>query len=180
MNEYHQQAADFCAKHDVKIDIVKATAQTPPPWAEKKNAEHGIKYSVTITRGNRRPYSFDFWDSILNRELAEDAEVLKRCQWFPEGHPDIIRMLKKYRQRTKKELYKHVKQQLAEADEGRAYSILSCLTKYPPGIFADFCGDYGYDEDSRRAEGIYKAVCEEWFQVESLFGDCLDDLREIQ
>lgn len=65
-------------------------------------------------------------------------------------------------------------------DKPTAYNILACLTKYDPGTFEDFCSDYGYDEDSRKAERIYKAVCKEWINVERVFGDCLDDLREIQ
>ena len=65
-------------------------------------------------------------------------------------------------------------------DKPTAYAILACLTKYDPGTFEDFCSDYGYDEDSRKAERIYKAVCNEWLHVERVFGDCMDELREIQ
>lgn len=60
------------------------------------------------------------------------------------------------------------------------YSILASLTKYDPGTFDNFCNDYGYDTDSRRAKKIYKAVKKEWDNVSRVFGDCLDDLREIQ
>jgi len=60
------------------------------------------------------------------------------------------------------------------------YDILSCLTKYNPETFETFCGDYGYNEDSRKAEKIYKAVVREWKRVETLFIDVLDELREIQ
>ena len=65
-------------------------------------------------------------------------------------------------------------------DKPTAYDILACLTKYDPGTFEDFSSDYGYDEDSRKAERIYKAVVKEWLNVERVFGDCLDELREIQ
>jgi hypothetical protein len=60
------------------------------------------------------------------------------------------------------------------------YDILACLTKYDPETFAAFCASYGYDEDSRTAERIYKAVCKEWRAVERLFSDILEDLQEIQ
>ncbi len=60
------------------------------------------------------------------------------------------------------------------------YDILSCLTKYNPETFEIFCGDYGYNEDSRKAEKRYKAVVREWKRVEALFFDVLDELREIQ
>jgi hypothetical protein len=60
-----------------------------------------------------------------------------------------------------------------------AYDVLTCLTKYDPGTFENFCGDFGYDEDSRRAEKVYKAVLKEWAGVERLFGDVIEELVEI-
>lgn len=59
------------------------------------------------------------------------------------------------------------------------YDVLACVTKYDPGTFENFCSDYGYDEDSRKAERIWKAVKKEFKNVERLFGDVMDDLREI-
>jgi hypothetical protein len=60
-----------------------------------------------------------------------------------------------------------------------AYDVLACLTKYDPDDFANFCADYGYDEDSRKAEKIYKAVLKEWAGVERLFSDVIEELQEI-
>ena len=45
------------------------------------------------------------------------------------------------------------------------YDVLVCLTKYEPGTFENFCGDFGYDTDSRRAEKTYKAVLKEYAEV---------------
>lgn len=59
------------------------------------------------------------------------------------------------------------------------YDVLACLQKYDCGTFEDFCREFGYDEDSRRAERTYKAVCREYAAVERLFGDCMDELQEI-
>lgn len=64
--------------------------------------------------------------------------------------------------------------------EPRMYDVLTCLTQYDPESFEDFCGNYGYDEDSRTAERTYKAVVKEWQAVERLFGDILEELQEIQ
>lgn len=61
-----------------------------------------------------------------------------------------------------------------------AYSVLTGLTKYNPGTFENFCGDFGYDEDSRKGEKIYHAVVEEWANVSKLFTDeQLELLQEI-
>jgi len=60
------------------------------------------------------------------------------------------------------------------------YDILTCLTKYDPESFDNFCSEYGYDTDSRKAEKTYKAVCKEFEAVDRLFGDVIDELAEIQ
>lgn len=61
-----------------------------------------------------------------------------------------------------------------------AYDVLACLTKYDPGTFQNFCDEFGYDTDSRKAEKTYFAVQEEWSNVQRLFGDVIDQLAEIQ
>lgn len=66
------------------------------------------------------------------------------------------------------------------SNEPNLYDVLACLTKYDPNTFEDFCSEFGYDSDSRNAVKIYKAVCKERQAVERLFGDCLNELQEIQ
>lgn len=62
-----------------------------------------------------------------------------------------------------------------------AYDILTCLTKYDPVSFEDFCSDFGYDSDSRSAEKIYKAVAKEWKAIDKLFtSEQIELLQEIQ
>ena len=65
-------------------------------------------------------------------------------------------------------------------DKPTSYNVLASITKYDPGTFEDFCLDYGYDDDSRKAERIYKNVVKEWQEVRKLFNDEeLELLREI-
>ena len=59
------------------------------------------------------------------------------------------------------------------------YNVLACLTKYYVGSFEDFCSEFGYDTDSRKAERTYKAVCKEFAAVERLFSDVMEELQEI-
>lgn len=59
------------------------------------------------------------------------------------------------------------------------YDVLAAFTKYDPYSFEDFCADYGYDPDSRRAYQTYKAVKKEYEAVERLFGDIMDEVQEI-
>lgn len=61
------------------------------------------------------------------------------------------------------------------------YDVLACLEKYEPGTFHDFCYNYGYDTDSRKAYKIYKAVRKAWKNIELLFTpEQINLLQEIQ
>lgn len=61
-----------------------------------------------------------------------------------------------------------------------AYDVLSCLTKNDPGMFIDWCDEYGYDTDSRKALTTYEAVCEEWREVRAFFTDAeLEEMQDI-
>lgn len=62
-----------------------------------------------------------------------------------------------------------------------AYDVLACLQKYDVGDFEDFCSDFGYDTDSRKAEKTYKAVVKEYDNVCKIWSDKeIEDLQEIQ
>lgn len=65
MNEYIEQAHKFLRDSATTIQIKKADIQTAPRWS--KDGQHGYKYQVTLKR-NRGNYTFDFWDSIANRQ----------------------------------------------------------------------------------------------------------------
>lgn len=50
-----------------------------------------------------------------------------------------------------------------------AYDVLACLTTSEVGTFKDFCDEYGYNEDSRKAEQIYNDVLNEWNNLKMLY-----------
>lgn len=61
------------------------------------------------------------------------------------------------------------------------YDVLACLTKDAPGTFEDFCGEYGYDTDSRKAESVWKACRREYRKVSTFFTKAeMEIIREIQ
>lgn len=83
-------------------------------------------------------------------------------------------------QRGKKSYTFKIGQSIAAGNqEPTMYNILACLQKYNPETFEEFCSNYGYDEDSRKAYKTYKEVCKEYAAVERLFSDCLEELQEI-
>lgn len=60
------------------------------------------------------------------------------------------------------------------------YNVLACLTKNNPGDFENFCGEFGYESDSRKAFKVYKGVKREWKNIERLFSDKeIERLQEI-
>ncbi len=60
------------------------------------------------------------------------------------------------------------------------YDILSCLTKYNPGTFDDFCSEFGYDTDSKKAETTYQAVTKEYLNLCNLYSEAeMEELAEI-
>ncbi len=62
-----------------------------------------------------------------------------------------------------------------------AYDFLSCVEKCEYTDFEDFCNEFGYDEDSRKAEKTFKAVQEEFNKIRMLFNDPeIEKLQEIQ
>lgn len=68
--------------------------------------------------------------------------------------------------------------QADEIKHPRPYDVLACLTKYDPRTFENFCGEYGYDTDSRKAERVYHAVVDEWKNVAMLFNE--EELQLLQ
>jgi hypothetical protein len=62
-----------------------------------------------------------------------------------------------------------------------AYDLLACITKYDPDTFENFCREFGYDTDSRKAEKTYEAVKEEYAKVSFFFtAEEIEELQEIQ
>ena len=62
--------------------------------------------------------------------------------------------------------------------EPTEYDILATIEKYGYESYKEFCEKCCY-EGSEESLAIYHAAQEEYENVERLFGDCMDELREI-
>jgi hypothetical protein len=121
-------------------------------------------YRCTITKGTRA-YSFNFGQSI-------------NCSGEYIGHKHMC-CNKFGKDRFTKDEFNKNRYFNRDCDikpnknfsEPTLYSIIACLTKYNPETFEDFCSEFGYDEDSKKAEKIYDTVLEEWNAVQALFSD---------
>ena len=62
--------------------------------------------------------------------------------------------------------------------EPTAYDVLACMEKYGYESYKDFCEECYYP-DSEKSLDLYNRVMDEYRNIERLFGDCMEDLREI-
>lgn len=169
--DYQKQATDFLKKTKTTFSAKKSENQSSPLWAKPED-KHGYKYDIVLER-NGQVYKFNFWGSIADREKEEQtlSDYKKPLTWrnhvyfhYDMGYFNAQAGLKK---------------ELKENPSPTAYDILACLNKHEVGSLSDFCGDFGYDEDSKKATEIYLAVMEEGTNINRLFSDVLEELQEI-
>lgn len=171
MSDYEKQAHDFADKHNLTM-----TAQYLGHYPRLFDDQATANFLVTLTRPNRRPMTFEFSASIHDSWEYFDENGKYQFKKIP-GLPSNL--LGKYKPKTAGRFPAGRFTFFSRIPKPSLYSILACLTHYEPGTFENFCGDCGYDEDSRKAFDIYQAVLKEWGQVSALFGDCLEELAEI-
>jgi len=136
-------------------------------------------YLVTLKRGSRE-YTFNFGQSIANSGL-----------WYKYG-VNTYPIDRKYINKTNTQLrsavrihynsdFGHGADKIIRPTEPTEYDVLACLTKYDPETLEDFCANFGYDEDSKTADKVYKSVVNEYQNVCMLWNDTeIEELAEIQ
>lgn len=152
IDKYEQQANDFLEKTGTSF---KVKFLYSGPYFEDDKDYRDI-YSITLRRKDK-VYNFKFGQSIAKSKSGikrRRIELDNKGKW-------ISAMRLKHQAPT-------------------AYDVLACVTKYDPGTFANFCDEYGFDTDSRKAEKTYFAVQDEWVNINKLFSDVMDELSEIQ
>ena len=176
--DYQKQAQDFLEKTGVtfKAEFLEFGKY----FEDDKHAR--LIFKITLEKGSRK-YSFNFGTSLKTTEDFFIYLIDKTTYW------DYMDWKKhfKYPARVIKdeEVLKHLIPLISKHKEKinapSAYDVLACLTKYDPDTFEEFCYSYGYDTDSRKAEKIYKAVCEEWVNVQKIWTDSeIEEMQEIQ
>lgn len=151
MNDYKKQAEEFLSKFGIKFEYENLGVEISRLDPKRRN----YKYIASFIRPGKQ-VEFEFHGSIADWEAAEIGV------------------------RTKGSFGYYLK-----TDKGKrvlhAYDVLTCLTKDNPGTFSDFCSEWGYEEDSRKAFSTYEDVCEEWKKVSSFFSASeIEEMKEIQ
>jgi len=160
--DYQKQAADFCERFGVTIKATRYpdAMQDGPEWATddkpigKFGFKHGLRYRIVLSRKGKADVSFDYWGSIADREA-----LAKRNAWGGLTAAEAQAEAKAKR-------------------EPSPYSVLACISGdiHCPETFEDFCAEYGYDEDSRKAEATFRRVFEFAKELRAFFAT--DEERE--
>lgn len=170
MNEYHKQADDLLASFGVTFKVMLIGSDCPPFCDDairkvdmdavdtypRKTHFHGKHYRCTFSRGEHS-FSVDYWNSYADEELLKlgSRDFRDGVSALPFNH------------RTPR-------------PKVTAYAVITRLERDPADSFEDWCNDYGYDTDSRRAESIYQACQKQWREVVGFFTpEEIEKLREI-
>ena len=158
--DYQAQGTDFLKKTDVTMDVKFLRYDF---HFDGDKAKRDI-YEIVFKRG-KRSFKFNFGQSIN-----------ASGKWFMYGQKNAGISHADKRPIPAFDWDKNKSYAIPSA-----YDVLTCLSKDDPGTFKDFCGNFGYDEDSRTAERTYKAVCDEWQNVKTIWTDSeIEKLQEIQ
>jgi hypothetical protein len=172
INQYEKQANDFLSltNTEFKAEFIKNDLYFPED-TQKRDI-----YEITLKRGSRE-YKFKFGYSIAHsgKWIFYTNEGIKLFNSEEEGRKATM-VYNKVVRAGKRDYFLN-----KEFKEPSAYDVLSCLNKSEVGDFEDFCSNYGYDTDSRKAEKTYLALLEEWKNLKMLYSDEeLNLLQEIQ
>ncbi len=177
-NEYEEQAEKFLKDTQtvLKVEFLKHD------FHFKDDEDKRDIYEVSLNR-NGREFKFNFGQSIAESSfklINENTNKEVKYYWFDK--------LTYNKDRDKKKLEKDIVSKIGSlgclklvfGEEPTSYDILACLTTSEVGTFKDFCDDFGYDDDSIKAEGIYKAVLNEYNNLKILYSEEeLNKLGEI-
>lgn len=178
---YENKAIQFLFDTATSFSIVKAVPQKKPLWV-KAGEKHGLHYVVTLKNKNGS-YTFDFWNSIKQAELLDDAIYCKEIGSFDNQKGDILKKLLKENKITTNPLIMTGKTLVEVVDQlitPSCYDVLSCINILSDDTFEDFCHTFGYDEDSITAEKIYRACIDQDRILRKLFNrEQLEKLQDI-
>jgi hypothetical protein len=170
MDKYEKQANDFLklTETEIIIEFVKND------YHFEDDKDKRDIYKVSIKRGERK-FSFYFGQSVFKSQYYQDS-IPNRTYTLNGGCRTgnySINNIQKYQSGGQKLT-------LIQGEKPTVYDILACLQKYDVGTLENFCGDFGYDIDSKKAEKIYKAVVKEFDNICKIWTDYeIEILKEI-
>lgn len=193
LSQYDQQAADFLAKYGIKCRITLSNTKTPQWDGETKGERNHYRVTLSHTKacyegqGRSPAYAsrlvFDFWGSIADVQCSrcQGTGKIKDPNQSPQTHWERdngnMNAPRKVTCTTCKGTGKR-----PDPQHPGAYSVLACVLSdsHCPDTFADFCGEYGYDVDSIKAEQTFKRCSSFAKRIRAFFtAQELESLSEI-
>jgi len=175
VTDYEKQAEDFLSRHSLTFAAVLVGSDCPKFCEDaakgkdmdktsvypRKSHIHGKHYRCTILRrkASASAVVFDFWNSYADEEFNALGDKHYRNGETP---------------------FKFGLKGKAAMKTPTAYDLLACVEKSDPGTFDDFCGNFVYDSDSRKAFDVYLAVQEEYRKITRfLTPEEIEEMQEI-
>ena len=131
--EYQQEAQAFLDRFGLKVRAV-LKGDRCPPWTGSTKADH-----AGCPRGECNDVHGDRYRVTISRRgdyMGNQGLTPKRIAF------DFWNSLNACQ----------------KGEEPTAYDVLACISSdvYCPETFEDFCGEYGYEQDSRKAFAVFK------------------------
>lgn len=147
-------------------------------------------YTVNVSVYNKvikKEINFEFHMSIHDSTIIE---FLLKSNKTREDYKKVYDMMYPYSNNKSfmDSFYSHIgpakmgrtfKTKKIDIDNSMLYSILCCIHMdyYTPDTFEEFCSEFGYDEDSRKAEKTYLSCLKQSKKLKTVFSeDCIDYL----
>lgn len=141
-SEYDIQAETFLRKCGITFET-HYLGHYPAKW-DLKGGRGRAHWAITLSRSQKKPLTLTFGAPLVNS--YQDSQ---------RKNPGQIGTPLDYARQKKV--------------SPSPYSVLACVTKCDPGTFANFCADYGYSTDSRKAFEMYLETQKEWGDIERFF-----------
>ena len=167
--EYEAQAKAFAETYNLTMTTTYKGHY--PRWSEAAVSQ----WFITLSRPGREPWRFDFTQSINSSWKYRKDGTSKIHQGLPRELGSRYQLLEAGKDNIHFKDYWLIQAKVPPT----LYDVLSCITKYDPGTFNNFCSEFGYNNDSMKDFAVYQDACKEWENVYRLFSDCLDELQEI-
>jgi hypothetical protein len=181
---FDEQAAAFVAGTGLTITKIYLGHR---PYFDGEDEQRAV-WEITFSREGRKAYTWTFGDSVKDSYVVHDLNTaLMRAQPIPPwvyGSLSFKAALRlgggtfSVRDQSK---VTHSFRLSPAHPEPSDYSLLAAVEKYAPDTFDEFCSDYGYDTDSRKALDTYQQVQKQAAAIRRMFTEAeLEKLAEIQ
>jgi hypothetical protein len=136
---------------------------------------------TSIINSEQLKKDYDLYCDIIKVYNKKNKYITVNKTRFSEVENNIKKRILTFIDEAKKKMKVFKAKQKESFSAPSSYDVLTCLTKYDPGTFENFCSEYGYDEDSRTAEKTYKAFVKEYKSISALYSESeLELMAEIQ